>query len=73
MLGETYELVTTKYRYLNETIEHISRQTDVFCVQGEDYTLYGQNFAKSAFKMYGGRGLLEIEQDGLGDIIFHKF
>ena len=23
--------------------------------------------------MYGGRGLLEIEQDGLGDIIFHKF
>ena len=41
MLGETFEFVTEKFRFLAEKVEHIPNQIICFELEGEDYVLCG--------------------------------
>lgn len=43
MLGETYELVTDKFRFLAEKTGHLPVQTSACIMEGEGYTLSGSN------------------------------
>jgi hypothetical protein len=39
MLGETYELVTSNYRFFAEKIEHLPKQVFCYMLEGKAYTL----------------------------------
>ena len=73
MLGETYEIVTNKFRFINEKIEHQPKQINVWALDGIGYKAWGNNYAKSSFRINGGRGLIAIEQEGVTDIYFEKY
>lgn len=73
MLGETYEFVNDKVRYITEKVMHQPHQITVFECEGRDYTARGYNKPKQAFKFYGGRGMLEIAATGVIDIYLKKF
>lgn len=73
MLGETFEFVTDKVRYISEKVMHQPHQITVFECEGRDYLVRGYNKPKQAFKFYGGRGLLELDSYGTFDFYLKKF
>lgn len=73
MLGETYEMVTEKYRFVAEKIEHQPKQIFCYKMEGEHYTLWGYQCPKPKLGFNGGRGQMQLNQLGINDIYFSKF
>ena len=46
MLGETFEFVTEKFRFLAEKVEHIPQQITAFQMEGEEYLITGHDNPK---------------------------
>jgi len=60
MLGESYEMVTDKFKLLAEKVEHTPKQIVCFQLEGEHYKLGSYSQPKPQFKFNGGRGMMEI-------------
>ena len=74
MLGETFEYVHDEYRLLIEKIQHIPKQLSCFCLESEDYTVWGYDYpGNPAFKFAGGKGQLEITIIGTITVYYKKF
>jgi len=41
MLGETFEMVTDKFRFVAEKVSHQPKQVLVYILENEDYRLWG--------------------------------
>lgn len=73
MLGETYELVTEKFKFVSEKVQHSPQQISVWQLDGQDYSANGYYMPELKFKFNGGKGLCEITQYGPFDIYFKKY
>mmetsp|Transcript_8283 Transcript_8283/g.13853 ORF Transcript_8283/g.13853 Transcript_8283/m.13853 type:complete len:207 (+) Transcript_8283:2072-2692(+) len=73
MLGETYELVTDKFRLICEKVMHTPKQIVTFELEGANYLVKGFNRPLPKFRLNGGRGMMEIAQGGTFDIYFKKY
>ena len=60
MLGETYELVTDRIKFVTEKIQHIPTPMIAQYLEGPSYVSHMYVKAKPAFKLNGGKGMLEI-------------
>ena len=73
MLGETYELVTDKIKFVSEKVQHSPEQISVWQLDGEGYTANGYYMPELKFKFNGGKGQCEITQYGPFDIYFKNY
>ena len=73
MLGETYELVTDKFRFLTEKTSHSPHQISCEILEAEDYTLSAWFCPTPSFAFNGGRGCIKIDTKGQWDIHFNKY
>ena len=53
LLGETFELVTSKYRFLAEQVSHHPPITALECIGNSGYRVYSCNRAKTKFNAKG--------------------
>lgn len=56
MLGESYEMVTEKFRYLAEKTAHNPDQLSCMLLESDDFILKGNNDPKTYFGLNGGKG-----------------
>lgn len=73
MLGETYELVTDRLRFISEKIEHVPKQVVCFNMEGDGYEFNTYNNPDPKFKFNGGKGMIEFSQVGAYNIHMKKF
>lgn len=60
MLGETYEFVTSEYRFFSEQVSH-HPPISAYKLEGRGYQMQGHTDAKSKFKIGNGTGNLVVE------------
>ena len=73
MLGETYELVTEHYRVFCEKVQHNPVQISCLQLEGHGYKVWAYDKPNLKFRLFGGRGMVEIEPLGLNDVYYHKY
>ena len=73
MLGETFEIVTDRYRFLSEKLQHIPMPIVANCLEGENYRMYSYQRPTLQFRFNGGRGMIEITEHGINDLINHEY
>lgn len=73
MLGETYELVTKKFRFLSEKVAHVPLNIMTTSMEGENYVVNGYHKPKPQFSMNGTKGMIKMNLNGQWDVYFDKF
>ncbi len=73
MLGETFEMVTDRYRYMSEKVQHIPDQITCLELEGQDYILRGFQLPKPSFSFNGGKGMVKISQFDVIDFYLKNF
>jgi len=74
MLGETYELVTSDFRFMSEKVQHQPNQVSACCLEGPFYKVWAHAYpGKGAFSFNGGKGCLDFPQNGVFTFHFDKY
>ena len=73
MLGETYELVTDRFKYVAEKVQHYPNDILASNMEGKSYRLQTYHRSSPKFRFNGGKGMVEITQVGVFDFINKKY
>ena len=73
MLGETFEFVTDKFRYLTEKVQHIPTPAYANHFESESFKIETYAEHTMAFRFNSGRGMLAINEAGISDITNKKY
>lgn len=73
MLGETYEFVSDKVRFIAEKVSHNPMQVTCFHQEGINYTVGSYNRPQPKFRANYGKGAVEIQQMGLFNIHLKQY
>jgi len=60
MLGETFDMVTDKFRFLSEKCQHVPVQISASVFEGKDFIMRGYESPKAKFAFNGGKGEVKI-------------
>jgi len=60
MLGETFEMVTDKFRFFAEKCLHNPVQISANYLEGKDFKMQGYESPKAKFSFNGGKGEVKI-------------
>ena len=74
MVGETFEMVTDDIKFIAEQISHLPTPIAAMHMEGNGFTMQGYGKVRPPkFTWGGGKGMLEIEQQGLNDVYYKKY
>lgn len=71
ILGETYEMVTDRFRFLAQKVDHATSDVIVFELEGEDYVVRGYSKPESEFK-WGTKPQVTLNQGGYWDVHYPR-